>query len=228
MNQFIFLYPIQEHFNVELENGSYGWNCRPWERFWNGVLSNTNSEEEKEEIQTKALREKQLRFTQVYSRVLNRCIDLRYRQEGFEINYITFNNHPISNIVEVRKGDRIIEADLDFKIHTTEVNGEYPYPNPNFILGKLGDVSSLRVAGFHLWDCVSKIAEASYKQGCDTLVDEDLTEIFPWRMKDHNFRVSKYPTYNPFEFDTLDDTHFSKMFFETRKGKPWLWQNYQQ
>lgn len=73
-----------------------------------------------------------------------------------------------------------------------------------------------------MWDCVEKLAKRAYEKGLDVLVDEDLTEFFSWRLRDPNFRVDKYSTYNP----KKDGPVFFKNFMEARKQKPWLWQNY--
>jgi hypothetical protein len=50
-----------------------------------------------------------------------------------------------------------------------------------------------------MWDCVEKLAKTAYEKGIDVLVDEDLTEFFSERLKDPNFKIDKYPTYNPRE-----------------------------
>lgn len=92
------------------------------------------------------------------------------------------------------------------------------------ILNQLNGTSVLRVAGFHLWDCVERLAKRAYEKGIETLVDEDLTELFSFRMLlDDNFDPAKYPTFNPRE--SCDEESF-RMFMESRKDKPWLWQDY--
>jgi hypothetical protein len=162
---------------------------------------------------------------QQYAEVLNRAIDLRYRQQGFGINYVVFDRHPISDIVKIQPADRIIEVGIDFKTHTTkQPNGEYPYPNPDNILNQLTALRILRVGGFHLWDCVDKLARRAYEKGVNVLVDEDLTEILPLRLTDEDFAVNRYPSYNP-RAGELGKGWF-ELFMQARKNKPWLWQDY--
>ncbi len=60
------------------------------------------------------------------------------------------------------------------------------------------------------------------KGGWDSLVDEDLTEFFTERLRDPDFKIDKYPTYNP----RKRQQSMFDMFMEARKGKPWLWQDY--
>ncbi|MFH1607868.1 MAG: hypothetical protein ABIA78_01930 [archaeon] len=226
MKQFVFLYPIPEYINWEIENGSYGWDCKPWMNKWEKIFENLN-EEERDKTRPKALKEKQARFRPHYSRILNKCIDKRYREKGFKINWVIFKDHTISNVIDVQDGDIIIEADIDFRTHTTKrVDGTYQYPNNDFILNHIGDSSLVRIAGFHRWDCVDKLAKRAYERKNSVLVDEDLTEMFYGRFKDKNFRVDKYPTYNPRQFDTKEDDYLFKQFMKARENKPWLWQDY--
>jgi len=53
------------------------------------------------------------------------------------------------------------------------------YPEPKDIINLcLKPVDELVVGGFHLWDCVSRVAEFAYKQGIKVVIDEDLTQLF--------------------------------------------------
>jgi hypothetical protein len=192
MKQFVFLYPIPEIINFEIEN--HGWS-------------------EKRGIEF---------FKKKYKRVLNACIDTRYRKKDYKINYAIFDDTSVSDIINLQSSDTIIKVGLDFKTHTTkQSNGEYPYPNQDYILNQLGEISTIRIAGFHMWDCVERLAKRAYERGLNTLVDEDLTEFFAGRLRDPNFRIDKYPTYNP-----RDNGEMSKFFIEARKECPWLWQEY--
>ncbi|MGM5488181.1 MAG: hypothetical protein ACQESG_04495 [Nanobdellota archaeon] len=80
--------------------------------------------------------------------------------------------------------------------------------------------SVLRLGGFHLWDCVERVAKRAYNRGLDVLVDEDLTELFTSRMQLPEFRTDRYPCYRAPEHPYYQE------FLHQRKGKPWLWQDY--
>jgi len=157
-------------------------------------------------------------FRKTYADKLNECIDKRYRQNGFEINFAVFDGSSVSDVIRLQKKDRVIEVGLDFKTHTTKK----AYPDNDFILYQLNGCSIIRIAGFHLWDCVGKLAKRAYEKGLEVLVDEDLTELFAGRLKDLDFRVDKFPCYDA----RKDMGDYFDMFMEARKGKPWLWQNY--
>lgn len=191
--QFIFLYPIPQIINFEIEE--HGWH---------------------EEGGVEAFRQK-------YKSALNLCVDIRYRQKDFDINYAIFGDTNVSDVVELKPTDRIIRVGLDFKTHTTkQSNGEYPYPNQDFILNQLGEAKIIRVAGFHMWDCVERLARRAYEREMDVLVDEDLTEFLTDRLRDPNFKIDKFPTYNPGKKGEIG----FKFFMEARRERPWLWQKY--
>lgn len=187
--EFIFLYPIPQIINFEVKN--HGWS-------------------EKEGIDG---------FRKKYRDALNECIDKRYRQKGFGINYAIFDDCIVSDIINPLPEDKIIKVGIDFKTHTAEK----VYPSQEYILRQLGEVSVIRIAGFHMWDCVEKLAKCAYEneKGLDVLVDEDLTEFFSRRLSDKNFRIDKYPTYQPNKLGSM-----FQAFMEARKQRPWLWQNY--
>ena len=193
MKQFVFLYPIPEIIDFEIKN--HGW-------------SEESGIDE---------------FRQKYKTAVNKCIDARYRQKGFGINYAVFDESSISDIIELQASDRIIKVGLDFKTHTTkQPNGEGLYPDQNYILNQFNGVQVVRIAGFHMWDCVERLAKRAYERELGTLVDEDLTEFFTRRFRNPDFKIEVYPTYNPRKnHDSMFD-----MFMEARKEKPWLWQDY--
>lgn len=193
MKCFIFLYPLQEIINLEINNHSYG-------------------QDEGEGA-----------FRQKCKKYLNRIIDARYRKNGFAVHWAVFDDCAISDIIDVRPADKIIKVGLDFKTHTTkQTDGTFPYPSPDFILNQLGEAAVIRIAGFHMWDCVEKLAKRAYEREFDTLVDEDLTEFFFWRIKDRGFKIDEYPSFNPRE---IGEIMFGE-FMKARRERPWLWQNY--
>lgn len=181
MKQFVFLYPIPEYIDYEIDNHSFG----------------------------------DKTFRQKYKTLLNKCIDLRYRQNGFGINYVLFNKSPVSDVVELKESDRIIEVGLDFKTFTTKQPDEtYHYPDEDYILNQL-NASIIRISGFHMWDCVEKLAKKAYERGLDTLVDEDLTEFFTARIKEKVFRLDAFPGHSKENIRKFEE------FIEVRKNKPW-------
>ncbi len=159
--EFIFLYPISQIFDFEIKNHEW-------------------SNEEGADA-----------FRKKYGDVLNRCIDKRYRQKNFQINFAVFNDCTVSGVIRLQSSDRIIKVGLDFKTH----RAERVYPNQEYILSQLEGVKIIRIAGFHRWDCVEKLAKCAHEKGLDVLIDEDLTETLPYRLEDKNFNEDKYPNY---------------------------------
>ena len=185
--EFMFLYPIPEIINFEIKN--HGWHEKGGEEA----------------------------FRKKYKKVLNSCINKRYRQKGFGINWVIFDDCFVSDVIDLRSIDQTIKVGLDFKIHTAEK----VYLDKDYILSQLNGVRVIRIAGFHMWDCVEKMAKRAHEIGLDTLVDEDLTEFFSWRINDQNFKIDKYPTYNPRRQGSVFED-----FMRAREQRPWLWQNY--
>jgi len=190
INQFLFLYPIKEYFDAEVERDK-----------------NLIDLPEKE-------------FRKFYSNLLNECISKRYRDGGFSINYVTFKDEP-AEIVKIKEKDRVISNGITFADHVQS----WLYPDPDFILNQLPKpLGHLRVAGFHAWDCVERVAKKAYEQGIDVLVDEDLTQwLIPHYVQDPHFRVDSCPGFNP---HVLKSPGIFRDFISARKNKPWLWQKY--
>jgi len=193
MKEFAFLYPIPEYIDFEIKN--HGWHEK-------GGPEN---------------------FKKKYGDTLNQCIDLRYRQNGFGINYVIFNDHPISEVVNVQISDRIIKTDINYKKHAIkQPDGTHLYPDPDYILDQLPKLKTLTIGGFHLTDCVERFAKRAYERKLDVLVDEDLTELFARRLNDPNFKIDKFPSIDPKKYGKF----LFEFFMNARKDKPWLWQKY--
>lgn len=218
--QFVFLYPIPEIIDCETKQSAQRFRDRTEKEQKEFMLrlESAKSETERETIIQKALQTTVSRFREIYKVRLNACIDTRYRRNGFAINYAIFDGSSVSDLIELQKSDRVIEVGLDFKTHTTKMpDGECPYPDQDDILNLLDGVRILRIGGFHMWDCVERLARRAYERGVDVMVDEDLTEFLGIRLSDPDFRIDRYPTYKP---------RGDPYFMEARRGKPWLWQNY--
>jgi len=220
MKQFIFMYPIPEIIDYEVKKGAYG--SRETEKEFLERMDAADSDEEREEIRKEAVAHIRAEYRKLYGNTLNECINTRYRENGYAISYAVFDGSPISDVIDLRDSDKTIEVGLNFKTHTTkQADGKFPYPDNDYILDQI-DADTLRIAGFHAWDCVDKLAKRSYECGLDTLVDEDLTELFTGRLIDPDFRIDRYPTYNPRRYG--EDMY--EMFMEARIKRPWLWQEY--
>ncbi len=184
--EFIFLFPIREIINLEIEGyGKY------------------------REGGAKAFKKK-------YGAILNQCIDQRYRQKQFGVNWVVFDDCTVADVIKVRSGDKIIRAGINYQEHIIQKT----YPNWGYVLKQIGKPGILRIAGFHLWDCVDKMAQIAHETGLGVLVDEDLTELFIKRMNGKRFKTDSYPSYNPKE-----ECNFN-FFMQKRKNRPWFWQKY--
>ncbi len=129
--------------------------------------------------------------------LMKATIDKRYRQKGYEINYLVF---PDKNIIELDayEQDKIIETDITFEAHTTPIqqdkegNSIYKYPDNMYIQAQLGELDELVVCGFHADDCVRKTADFFTNQSIDVLVDLELTDFFRIYKQFPTFQKEKY------------------------------------
>ena len=218
---FIYLYPELDILAFEISVNSYGFKISREKEFRKRFK--TANDEQKITIEAEYKAEAIKEFGEVYKRTLNLCIDQRYRQKGFEIVYALLDGSPISEVIVLQDNDRVINVGMDAKTHRTKVKGKYPYPDTDYILAQLGKPRILRVGGFHMWDCVEKVAKRAYEKRIDVLVDEDLTEFFGFQIKRPKFKIDSYPNYDP---KNLGGGNMFEEFIRARKGKPWLWQDY--
>ena len=105
--------------------------------------------------------------------VLNDVIDKRYRKKGYKVVFVLY---PDKNIygVELKSNDIVIKTDITFN----DVKSNYKYPNEKYLIQQIGTVDELVVAGYHVMDCVKRVAKIALASGIDTLVDIDLTDLF--------------------------------------------------
>ena len=216
---FIFLYPEPEIINFELLRGSHVLFRLPRQTKLDtakGIIAAVEGLDDN----LKPIFDE---YKKVYKTMLNACIDLRYRSNGFTINFALLDGDTVSDAIDIKDGDRTVYVGMTAETHRKERgNGKFKYPNNNHILRQIGEPQLLRVAGFHLWDCVDKLARRAYRNGIDVLVDEDLTELFVGRLNDGNFKPEKYPTF--YLTESLKDSPFLDHFIHIRKNRPWLWQ----
>jgi hypothetical protein len=224
---FVFLYPQAEIIDFEIEKG-YRIVDPEKDRDFHERFANAKSEEERLAIQNEAIKLARQEHKEWYRRMLNGCIDARYRKKGFSILFALLNNTQISNLIERYPDDKIIYVGMDEKTHKTPgPDGKFRYPNSNVILNQLGDISTLWVAGFHMWHCVDRVARRAYKRGMNVLVDEDLTDQRLTSLRSDvdalaNFAIDGYPNYNPRRFGE----YYFERFMRPRRNKPWYWQDY--
>ena len=77
----------------------------------------------------------------------------------FRINWAIFDDCSVSKVIKIQSSDRIIKVGLDFKNHIAKEI----YPDQNYILSQLNGVQIIKIAGFHMWDCVEKLAKRAYE-----------------------------------------------------------------
>jgi hypothetical protein len=219
-NQFLFMYPTPEYFNAEIEMHAFG-TFRPdeGEEDFNRRYDLARTDEEKLAIKKEAKKYRIETFRALYHSIINQCIAQRYRQKGFGINFAVFTGQVGTGLIEAQEGDNIFSVGVDFKTHISERK----YADPDYVLSKVLPCDHLRLAGFHMWDCVEKVAKCAYAKGVDILVDEDLTEFLGDRIRlDSDFRTDVFPTHNARK---REESEFED-FMNARKKRPWLWQQY--
>ncbi len=218
---FIFLYPQQDIFDIELNVLKFRIEHKYYSKKDNDIGDSNNKNSAAANIMQSFLRCKDK-----YSEMLNSCINARYRQKGYNISFAVLDDCSVSNIITVHESDHIINVGIDSATHRSKnKEGIYPYPDNENIIQKLGSISSLVVTGFHMWDCVEKLAQAAHSHGINTLVDEDLTEFFKFRFQESFFKADTYPTFNPYLDPNFNESSINA-FLSARKDKPWLIQDY--
>ncbi len=154
-------------------------------------------------------------------------IDARYREAGYAINWLLFSKDDnlsepdisqIPNYAKFHKKDNILNAGISFNSHIHEKI----YANPDYVLNQLPSHDKIIIGGFHQWDCVDKVAKASYENGMNTLVDEDTTDLF-FAKRAHQDIPAKRKKWD-LESLGLDGSPGYIVDFarKSRKGKPWF------
>ena len=115
--------------------------------------------------------------------VLNECIKKRYIDNGYEVIIANYPDKEVFSI-NLENINRIINTDVTFKEASgyREDGSEKPieevkYPSEEFLLEQVGNVDEIVVGGFHVYDCVKRVAEHFYEKGIDTMVDLELTDL---------------------------------------------------
>ncbi len=167
MKYFLFLYPIKEYFNQEINDWSYGY-----------IARNSNKLKEKDiasDIEINKILKNE--FKEKCKDKFNYIIDL-YRNKDYVINFLTFDDKKVCDMIRLQEHDKILSAGITFEEHTTKnKDGTYNYASNEHVISQLNDVKKLSIGGFHLNDCVKRIADYSRERGIHTTIDKNLTEI---------------------------------------------------
>ena len=131
--------------------------------------------------------------------ILNDTIDKRYRKKGYQVVFVLYPDKELYGI-EKCDGDKIIYTDIPFSeasAYDSEGNEKKnftpKYPNEIFLIKQLGSVDELVIGGYHVMDCVKRVAELALQSDISTLVDLDLTDLFFNVYKQNNyFNIEEY------------------------------------
>ena len=218
---FVFLYPQEDIFDFEIETRARYFNINEDFEF-EKKFDKCKTEEERDKLIKDWIGLKNRGYKKLYSDRLNQCIDQRYRRNGFSIDYAIFDNSSVSDVILLQPRDRVISVGMDAVTHRTQRDdGTFTYPDNDYILNQVGNIETLRVAGFHLWDCVQRLSRRAYERSINVLVDEELTELFGGFLDKPEFRLDVFPGINP--ASTMSTSMFESLI-ENRQDKPWMYQ----
>lgn len=146
-------------------------------------------------------------------KVLNECIQKRYRDKGYQIVYAIYPDKSLYGI-NLLPTDKIIYTDVTFE-QANGYNGNIKYPNESYLIAQLGDFDEIVVGGFHFGDCVKRVAEYCYQCGTSVLVDLDLTDLFfnIYHKKDY-FKIDEYNPKNYKNYILLNSRFSNKELAE--------------
>ena len=163
--------------------------------------------------------------------VLNKCINERYRKQGYQIVYALYPDKEIFGINPM-PNDKIIYTDITFKEAsgynddgTEKEDKDIKYSNEQYLINQLGFVDKIVIGGFHFSDCVRRVAECCLENGIDTLVDLDLTDLFfSLYYQNKYFKIEEY---SPLKFReyminkmNMYGDEFAEMIFNRNYSSP--------
>ncbi|HSU72752.1 MAG TPA: hypothetical protein VLJ21_02795 [Candidatus Binatia bacterium] len=210
---FIYLNPVLEQFEQELLKNVSTWRNTPSGQERQIKLINTKPEDLEQLLQQSRV-ETMKKFRKLHYDAFNDCIHLRYRKQKYTIIYFLKDGKHMPTEIDVHKHDYVLPYRNGIQGGMTD---------ERFIMSNFHQVSELRVGGFYLWDEVERFAAYAWKLGKKVMIDEDLTELFAGRILERNFQRTTYPGINPYDYG---EAAFNK-FMEDRRGKPWLFRNYE-
>ncbi len=163
--------------------------------------------------------------------ILNNTINRRYREKGYQVVFALYPDRDLYGI-QKKDEDRIIYTDISFdEASAYDAKGNEKkdfvpkYPNEMLLIEQLGYVDELVVGGYHVMDCVKRVAESALQSGIDTLVDIDLTDLFfnVYRHKDYfdmdSYSPEKFKMYMIHNFKD-EDPEFAEGLFNRNYSSP--------
>lgn len=158
-------------------------------------------------------------------RLLSRLIDQRYRQQDYRVAWTLFRPAEVREAPDavytlLRPEDARVTASVSFKELC-----RYIYPDLNDMLAQLPrPLTRLVLGGFHLHDCVDKLAAHAYTAGIPTVIDEDATEKFFFCMQEPSRLADICDSPGPSAILGHFNNYLPLHEYQTsqRRGKPWL------
>jgi hypothetical protein len=182
------------------------------------------------EIFLKESPEINLKYAEIYQELL------RARYPGFQLVCVMFSeqydpekpdlSQPWQGF-DIRDNDIVGSCGVSFN----DLTEKRKYPKPKKIISLCPEpIEQLVIGGFHRWDCVDSLAKYAYKKGINVSVDEDLTEMFFFSVRDSKgIPVAKIPVSKELSIKMLrkqlrEAGHFFlKGARDARKNKPWMY-----
>jgi len=155
---------------------------------------------------------------------------IRKRWKGYNVVFVLFSHetgwkiapsiHQMWGGIRTYPGDVFLSCGVKWKDHTEKL----VYPKPMNIVGHFPDAEEIVIGGFHMWDCVERIAKCSHEWGKKTFVDEDMTEFFFYHMRTRGrILIDREQSLQETLTEMRESCHDGlKMFTDARKEKPWL------
>jgi hypothetical protein len=109
---------------------------------------------------------------------------IKSRYPDFKVVCVLFSKQNNANDPDFSQLSGLFKAEKDYSFGACGISFKNhcknkTYPKPKDIINLCSEpIDELIVGGFHIWDCVNKVARFAYKQGIKVVVDEDLTQFF--------------------------------------------------
>ena len=127
--------------------------------------------------------------------LFNQAIEKRYREKGYEVVYATFRYKPLYKGIEQKPGDSIIYADVffnEFVAFNPTPDFTPKYPDNQKLLEQIGPMDELVVGGFHVTDCVEKMALTASQNNIKVSIDPEMSDLFFTNYDEDYFQIDNY------------------------------------